>query len=59
MGQSYKAEKLDRNVLFKLAIFCWKMALSFHELPFIYDTKAIKVVMYIKAVQDVFSGFMK
>lgn len=40
--------------------FCWKKKpLSFQQTAFHYDTKAIKVVTYIKAVQDVLSGFMK
>ena len=60
MGQSYKAEKLDKNVLFQVGYFsAGKKPLSFQRTAFYYDTKAIKVVMYIKAVQDGFSGFMK
>lgn len=45
----------------KLAIFLLKKkkTLSFQQTAIYYDTKAIKVVMYIKAVQDVLSGFMK
>lgn len=61
MGQSYKAEKLDRNVLFQVGYFSagGKKPFSFQQTAFYYDTKVIKVVMYIKAVQDVFSGFME
>jgi hypothetical protein len=75
MGHSLQTEALDRNVQFLVGFLfffssCSKKRsthsqttqhkiLSFEQTVFYYNPRAIKVVMYIKVVQDVFSSFIK